>query len=145
MSSSWTGLREFLQPRELLPLLMPGVVQNRLADCVQPLVEVLGLWAELVELREQLLGVALLLQARVGDHLAARDQQAHLGMQDLLLGGLVHRQQTYQLLERLPPGLAAALFHLGKQPPDLGVLVEQPRDHVGLARLTHRFHLENSS
>jgi hypothetical protein len=119
---------------------MLGVVQDRLAQHTQPLVEVVDLRTQLVELREQLLGLALLLQARVGDRLAARHQQAHLGVQDLLLGGLVYRQEAYQLLERLPPGLAAALFHLGEQSPDLGVLVKQHRDHVGLARLTHRFH-----
>jgi hypothetical protein len=56
--------------------------------------------------------------------MAARDQQPHLRMQDLLLGRLVHRQQAYQLLERLPPRLATALLRLGERPPDLCVLFE---------------------
>lgn len=112
------------QPRELVPLLMRGVVQDCLADRIEPLIEVVDLGAELVELRQQLLGVALLLQAGVGDLLAARDQQPHLGVQHLLLSSLVHRQQAYQLLERLPPRLATALLHLGERPPDLCVLFE---------------------
>jgi hypothetical protein len=64
-------------------------------------------------------------------------------MQDFLLGRLVHRQQANQPLERLSSRLTAALCHLSEQPPDLGVLIKQHGDHVGLAGLIHRFILRS--
>jgi len=43
------------QSRELLSFLVLGVVQDRRPQRIEPLVEVGGLWAEVVELGEQLL------------------------------------------------------------------------------------------
>src|SRR5829696_1798492 len=129
-----------LEQRQDRGLLVVGVLQHGHPQVVEPAREVLVVGSEALELGEQRLGVALLGGAGVDDLVTGGVRVADHGIDDLLLGRLVHGEQAHEALERLAPGIARPALDVGEQPLDLDVLAaDQVGDGrlVGTCRLVH--------
>jgi hypothetical protein len=110
-------------------LLLLGVPQDRILQAVEQRRKFRIIGGHAVEPGQQLLGLALLGEPVVHHRVAVRYRAAGERVDDLLLRGLVYREQVYELVQRL--GLAhRRAHHAGELFADLGVLGEEEIDDV---------------
>ncbi len=114
----------------LLVLLPLGVGQDLGTELCEACVETGVVDTHLLQLREQVLALGLLLHAGLGHRFTAR-RLVEQRVDDLLLGGLVDRELAHQSLEAVAPGVGAGRGgDLREQLLDLGVVGLDGGDHV---------------